>query len=175
MKLFQTVKHKALRRLQYEGDDKSPRLSDTTDEFYHKPTEFSLHSYIYYECFDCKSPYFGGRRECGVNAGNDDDFDPSKLKCQTCISPNQATSCSIHGTDAIQWKCVFCCEIAAWQCGSQNYCEACHKRSGQVSSLLSSGRLPPCPGSTCLTKVKHPQPGVVFCLGCGLCRESNDY
>ena len=60
IKIYEDVKTKSLARLKHEDRDKDPRLSNPSDAYYNKPTEYAIAIYSYYMCFKCKDPYFGG-------------------------------------------------------------------------------------------------------------------
>src|SRR3569833_360372 len=83
-------------------------------------------------------------------------------------------NCKKHGTDFIEFKCKFCCNISQWFCwGNTHFCEPCHKRQneGDYVSRYERSRLPKCPGpEKCPLKIKHPEKGEEFALGCALCR-----
>lgn len=72
--------------------------------------------YSYYLCFKCKTPYFGGLKDC-ERALNDDkkEFKPSDLICPNCCEIPMA-KCKIHGDDFMEFKCRYCCSIAVWFC-----------------------------------------------------------
>ena len=95
---------------------KDKRLTTKGDEYYKKPKEFAMHKCTFYECFKCKTPYFGGLIDCQqemqMNEGDEDANKPENLLCQDClhkeVGAGQA-SCEKHGTQHIVWKCMFCC------------------------------------------------------------------
>ena len=72
-----------------------------------------------------------------------------------------------HGDQYIQYKCSWCCNIAAYHCGGMNYyCMHCHDRKGP------SG--PRCRGKDdCPLGIEHPPNGSMkaFAVGCGMCKE----
>ena len=72
--LEQRVKNKAVERAKADGLDKDPRLSDPEDVYFGKFEEYILDKMSFFQCFDCKLPYFGGMRECGDNAGAEGDY-----------------------------------------------------------------------------------------------------
>ncbi|KAL0214870.1 hypothetical protein P9112_007054 [Eukaryota sp. TZLM1-RC] len=167
------VLDKAKRRFVFDDEHRNPRFSNPNDEWFNKQDEYAIHHYLYYQCNQCRNPYFGGKRECG---GNEDDVGDGNALCPSCVNPNVETDCPTHGKESIQWKCRFCCEIATFFChGNTHYCESCHKRPGEVQREAKRNALPRCPGSSCPMKMPHPQPGTEHCLGCVLCREALDY
>jgi len=121
------VARKAMERLEFERLTNDPRIvSDTKSDFYRKPVEFALHRYLFFRCFTCKKPYFGGAYECG---GADPDIDHNDLICPRCQPPSENISeCKEHGSDWIAFKCRFCCNIANFFCwGNTHFCDNCHK------------------------------------------------
>ena len=58
------VLKKVVERAKYEGIDKNPRLNDPNDRFFNNLRDFSIYKLSYYMCFKCKSPYFGGMKDC---------------------------------------------------------------------------------------------------------------
>ena len=69
-------------------------------------------TYAYYQCYKCKKPYFGGRKECGVEIDYFE-FKPEKLVCAECSDVGiNVKVCDKHGKDFIEYKCKFCCSVA---------------------------------------------------------------
>ena len=70
----------------------------------------------YYMCFKCKSPYFGGLKECGNNLENGANFKEEDLVCGKCANKlldlGGKTDCAVHGQDYIEFKCKYCCDVA---------------------------------------------------------------
>ena len=174
--LFDDVADKAVKRLKHEGEDKDPRILDPTNKhYYNQPQKFAMDRLCYYECFKCKKPYFGGKKDC---ARNDDGkkFDPTELVCPSCVAESMpgTANCGKHGTDFIEFKCKFCCNIAAWFCwGNTHFCEDCHTKqnAGDYVSRKARDQLPKCKGpATCPLKIRHPPNGEEFALGCSMCR-----
>ena len=79
----------ALKRLKYEELEKDERLTDEKSPYYQKPQLYAMHLYAYFECFKCKKPYFGGRKNCldAMNEGQQQ-FDPKDLVCANCCEIN---------------------------------------------------------------------------------------
>ena len=44
------------------------RLKDPKNEYFNNLEKFAFDHINYYECFECKEPYFGGHRQCGGGA-----------------------------------------------------------------------------------------------------------
>lgn len=53
-----------MERLEIEKMKNAKELNDPKHEFYHKPQEFGMNVFCFYECFKCKKPYFGGMKNC---------------------------------------------------------------------------------------------------------------
>ena len=89
-----------------------------------------MHSCTFYECHDCKKPYFGGMADCQQQMDQEENARAENLKCEECqLSAYGAgqRSCERHGTAHIEWKCNFCCSVAVWQCfGKYYFCDRCH-------------------------------------------------
>ena len=56
------VLKKCEERVKHEGLDLDERLKDPKSEYYNNPAKFGFDHLNYYECFECKDPYFGGHR-----------------------------------------------------------------------------------------------------------------
>jgi RCR-type E3 ubiquitin transferase len=61
------VKKKSLERAKFEGIDKHDRLKDPNDRYYNKLPEYSMFKLAYYQCYKCKTAYFGGLKDCQPN------------------------------------------------------------------------------------------------------------
>ena len=187
VKLYETIKEMALKRLKFEDLDKDPRLTDPNSPWYGKKVEFAMKRLSYYMCYICKKPYFAGRRECGndpnmVNEDPNKNYDPKDCICGKDANLSGIagkTECPKHGKDFIEYKCRFCCKIASWFCWSTtHFCEDCHKRqcNGDYISKYPKDRLPKCNKKTCEVGGNHPPNGEEYALGCSICRnnEEND-
>ncbi|OUM66207.1 hypothetical protein PIROE2DRAFT_6643 [Piromyces sp. E2] len=178
--LYQKIKDMALKRLEYENMDKDPRLSDINSPWYGKKEEFAMKHLSYYQCYVCKEPYFGGRRECGNGFNMDDDdnpnnkkFDPKDYVCEkdsNLSGVGGVANCPKHGKDFIEYKCKFCCKIAKWFCwGTTHFCENCHNIANDINKYPKD-RLPKCNKETCQVGGNHPPNGEEYALGCSICR-----
>jgi len=175
--MFEKVNKLLLERMKIEKIDQDPRLKDPKDPYFEKPMEFAYHRLSYYQCSKCNNPYFGGLRECRGGPGDNDNqdankvFDKNELVCNKCVDPNGmagVTKCKIHGTDYIDYKCRYCCELACWFCfGTTHFCDKCHGKAYELPKLPKD-KLPKCDKKTCL--INHPPNGDEYALGCSLCR-----
>ena len=184
--LYDDICKKALERLKFEGLDKDDKLRNRSSPWYNKDLEFALHKISYYQCNECKKPYFAGLRECRggpndvENNNPNREYDPKDLICgahANIAGVAGKTSCEKHGKDFIEYKCKFCCNIASWFCwGNTHFCEDCHARQckGDYVSKYTKDKLPKCIGDKCNLKVKHPENGEEYALGCSVCRNHSD-
>ncbi len=62
--LQRSVHTQALLQLEAEGRHTDPAVCNAGGRFHHQPLEYALHLYVYYQCFVCKKPYFGGHYQC---------------------------------------------------------------------------------------------------------------
>ena len=80
--------------------------------------------------------------------------------------------CDIHGAEFIDWKCMYCCSIALYNCGgSIFYCGPCHDD-------ITKRPKKDCGGVNCPLKIPHPPAGndpkkSAFALGCSICRSNH--
>ena len=106
----------SLMRLKHEEKHKDKRLADPNDVYYKKPQEYAMAIYSYYMCFKCKSPYFGGAKNCDAlreEANQNQQFKESELICANCSDVGTGMKeCKKHGKDYIEFKCRFCCSVA---------------------------------------------------------------
>jgi E3 ubiquitin-protein ligase MYCBP2 len=173
LELQADVKRKALDRFEHMKLKDAPELADKNGAYYQNPLKYAMARFCYYPCFKCKKPYFGGLKECNAEqraAGKDDKLDD--LICGSCAAQGAGanSTCAKHGTDYIEYKCKFCCNVAAWYCwGSTHFCEDCHKKAAEVAKIPKD-KLPKC---TC--KGNHPPNGEEHCLGCTFCRFNEQF
>ncbi len=183
--LYEDICKKAVERLKFEGLEKDPKLTDPLSKWYKNELPYALNRISYYMCFECGKPYFAGLRECGdgpgVNNNNPDRaYNPKDLICGAHVNNSGvagATECKTHGKEFIEYKCRFCCNIASWFCwGATHFCEDCHSRQckGDYVSKIPKDKLPKCNPSKCPVKMKHPDNGDEFGLGCSVCRNNQD-
>ena len=53
----------------------------------------------------------------------------SRTRPNTHTHTHTQNSCPKHGTEAIEWKCKFCCSVASWFCwGTTHFCDDCHRK-----------------------------------------------
>ncbi len=122
---FPVLQLKAYNRLEYENmlDDPAIRV-DASSPHFAQPVAFAMHRFAYYQCHQCRQPYFGGRLEC--NDGMQEQGqqpDPAQRRCSAC-SGLGAETCAKHGKDFIQYKCRFCCGFGTFFCwGTTHFCK----------------------------------------------------
>jgi E3 ubiquitin-protein ligase MYCBP2 len=173
--LYEDIRTKALKRLEFEGMHNDARLRDPSDRnYFNQPERYALDSLSYYECFKCKVPYFGGKKNCEDNRDRAD-YNPEELVCPGCAAVGvEGLNCPSHGADYIEFKCKFCCSISAWFCwGNTHFCDSCHTKqnSGDYLNRKAKSDLPKCPGpQACPLKMRHVPNGEEQALGCAICR-----
>lgn len=174
-----TVIKKALERAKFEDLHKHERIKKPP--FNNDLQSYALAKLSYYMCFKCQNPYFGGMKDCDQANQDYANFKKEELVCGKCAAVavgGGVKQCKKHGTDYIEYKCKFCCSIAQWFCwGNTHFCEPCHKKqcSGDYVSRKSKDQLPKCPGpKTCPLKIKHPDNGEEYALGCSICRNMQE-
>jgi len=137
--LEQHITSKAIARLEYEEKLNDPELTSPDSPFYKDYAGYAMKCFVFYQCYICKLPYFGGGNRCqDASAG----FDPAELVCPSCQSsmkPGAAAAkaeCNVHGTEWLGHKCRFCCNLSTWSCwGNTHFCDVCHK-SGVWQELV---------------------------------------
>ncbi len=178
--LRNSVKSKALLRLQSEGHDRAPELITPGAAFYGTaPDEYALQRYAFYSCYKCHNPYFGGEASCAEEAPVSSD--PKEFLCGSCSAAAVKSSgsgsggggiqnCSKHGTEYLEYKCRFCCKLAVYFCwGTTHMCLSCHADHAKITRMAKE-ELPKCAGvGKCPAGGKHPAAGEEHCLGCGVC------
>jgi E3 ubiquitin-protein ligase MYCBP2 len=166
--------------------------------------DFAMRNFAYYECYECKKPYFGGMRRCDMAQGDgNDDHDPKDLVCGACVAKKSGESKLFfkktnmvecpnkeHGVDYLEHKCKFCCQIANWYCwGTTHFCDECHKyvllilsntirKQVETKNLHKTPleKLPKCEGpGKCPSGGNHNGNGHEWPLGCSLCRNSQEF
>ena len=59
-KLEEEIKELAVARAKHQGLDEDPRLKDPNDRFFEDLESFAMFKCAFYNCYECKKPYFGG-------------------------------------------------------------------------------------------------------------------
>ena len=59
-----TIEHLALEAAENQGLNQSERLITEGDPYFGDLKRLAMHSCAFYECHDCKKPYFGGMVDC---------------------------------------------------------------------------------------------------------------
>jgi len=165
------IESKSLERAKVEQLDKHPRLKDPNDEYFNDLSKYAMERLSYYECFKCHTPYFGGLKECGNLLEAAAGFKPDELVWGKWSTKNLSgqVDCPKHGKEYIEFKCRYWCKQSTFFCfGHTHFWTSCHKNPG-------SKKIFKCPGADKWgIKVKHPDDGTEFSLGCGLCRNSTE-
>ena len=162
VELYSRVAQMAKRQWQLEEQGSDRLFLTSTGEIVSKM--------VFRRCRQCQQPYYAGRVEC-----NGQNFEEAEVEfpagvelCADCAQIKTDT-CVKHGTADIQWKCLWCCNAATYNCGgSAYYCTPCHDGGGPPdwASVRHICKGPPsCDG------LHPPNDGQTpFALGCGICR-----
>eukprot|EP00455_Lapot_gusevi_P042557 TRINITY_DN5058_c0_g1_i2.p1 TRINITY_DN5058_c0_g1~~TRINITY_DN5058_c0_g1_i2.p1 ORF type:complete len:486 (-),score=121.92 TRINITY_DN5058_c0_g1_i2:153-1610(-) len=174
LQLYEHIKEKALVRLQVEGMDNDPKLTNPDSRYFGHRLQFALDSFAYYNCFKCKKAYFGGRRDCEQNA-DAENRPPNEFICFDCADLQMINCSKPEHAEYAVWKCRFCCSIAVWFCwGTTHFCEPCHSNQPWERAKWSRDKFKQCRGrESCPLRTDHPPNGsekeCEFSLGCGMC------
>ena len=91
----------------------------------------AMRKLAFFECFKCKVPYYGGRRECAEEMERKEEQKAEDFICAFCKEQGEGagmTVCNKHGIGSITYKCRYCCSLAIWYCfGTSHLCEPCHR------------------------------------------------
>jgi len=187
--MYQKVRRKALQRWVVEQRRPTPRANDPADE--DRIAMLAMQKMTFFECSQCKEPYYGGEVECGGGGRQeeeendlDDDVQAAlamELVCRGCASKGQL-QCPEHGTEFLGWKCRYCCEREAhYFCfGTTHFCYVCHdlwQTGVEQRRKLQAGK--PCLGKDrCIFGGRHP-PGCrngrdEYALGCTICAQDTE-
>lgn len=98
------VERLALKNAEEQGILKDDRLRTPTDFYFGKPQEFANHRCSFYQCHECKKPYFGGLIDCEQEMLNAEQRETKKedLLCQSCLLNEigaGTTRCEKHGAE----------------------------------------------------------------------------
>ena len=64
------MERQALEHAEKQGLLSDERLLTPSDAYFGKPQEFANHRCSFYQCYDCKKPYFGGLIDCEQEMAN---------------------------------------------------------------------------------------------------------
>lgn len=56
----------AVLKAKTEGLDKNICLRDPSSDYYNNLKAYAMDILAFYQCHQCKEPYFGGKKECGA-------------------------------------------------------------------------------------------------------------
>ena len=124
------VEKMALEVSEVQGLPNAERLTTPGDIYEGKELELAMHSCTFFECNDCKKPYFGGTADCMQQLSAEENIDKESLRCKECQIKAYGGGygkCPKHGSEHIMWKCNYCCSVAKYHCfGTTYFCERCH-------------------------------------------------
>ena len=155
--------------------DRDERVTTEGDFFFNKPLQYAEAKVCFYMCAKCAKPYFGGLIDCEQEMGREDTTRREDLLCRPCLMKEMSIGSNIckkgHEAQYIDWKCMYCCSVALFNCGGTRwYCNRCHNEGHP--------KLRDCNGKNCPLKIHHPPAGYDvkksgFPLGCSLCRSEH--
>lgn len=108
-----------------------------------------------------------------------EELDPSQ-QCPKCVVGRGFTYCELHGDKYIDYKCIFCCQIALFNCGGNYFYCSHHHGDGGEHGGDCKGVVEDCPlGIEHLPNLPHEKNDDIFKdphpkgfgLGCSVCRE----
>ena len=143
------------------GYDKTGRVVEEGDYYYGKLDQFAMKNCTFYECNECQEPFFGGMQDCEQAMEQEDKITKESLLCKQCKSKEMGegqNNCALHGNAFIDYKCMYCCNVAQFVCCGMRYffCQACH------NDAMNGGQHKPqtdcCGGDNCpLGVAYHPK------------------
>lgn len=156
-----------LARLKAEGLLKSPELQPGGAFHGKGPEGYALHRYCFFQCHQCSEPYFAGAARCNGQAQLQKREEMVCGPCSAKALGQTPQSCKLHKEEYIEFKCRFCCSIAAFFCwGTTHFCDRCHREWDKAP-----GQVKPKP---CECSTPHPpnskEASGEHCFGCSLCR-----
>lgn len=127
---------------------------------YSSKTEDEL---LYYICYCCQKPFFGGERICYRMMGCEPFKRPEDLMCPSC----EPFTCKLHGKKFPLYKCYYCCNPATDRSfGCRHLCDRCFQKWEKMDIEPEA-----CVKENCPWKGKHsaspaspPHP-----MGCAAC------
>jgi hypothetical protein len=132
----------------------------------------------FFECAECRKPYYGGLRDCQMDASEELPGDSAdEFTCPECMNARDSKHIVCVDAEAHQpykqWKCRFCCSRSIYMCfGRVRYCASCHDDAVTLLRRAADGKLPQCLGPAhCPLGISHPPHGVEYPIGCGVCEE----
>ncbi len=87
--LEKKILEKCVMRGKHEGFDLDERVKDPKSEYYNNIEKFAFDHLNYYECFECKDPYFGGHRQCGAPAAQPVEDLPPDEEAKEVLRPEE--------------------------------------------------------------------------------------
>ena len=161
LKMKSNLESRFIERLRIENLLNCDALTSGHSPFYDRPLAYAEEYLTYYLCSKCDKPYFGGLKQCADVEG--DDIPREELVCGGCSAGSAV--CKKHGTQFMEYKCRYCCNLAVWYCwGTTHFCDQCH--SPPRKTVREE-----CPGEErCPLGGRHRPNGEEFAVGCAMCR-----
>ena len=190
---------------EHGGPDAVELLADAAKE----PVEaYAMRQSVFKQCWTCKSPFFFGAAHCGGGEAQAaaQEEDKEGILCKECeASSGNAETCDRHGTEALMWKCRYCCSPATYECFSYaHFCDNCHEypaikelmdfdkpmikgptpycnyAGNQYQNTKELWEYKPCKGcndggKSCPLGITHARTGIEHCMGCQTCLADKAY
>ncbi|CDW76424.1 e3 ubiquitin-protein ligase [Stylonychia lemnae] len=156
-------------RIKIDKLDQDSLFTEPQSMYYNNIQALAISRYQFFECYQCKDPFFGGVRDCAVQANQLQAPNPEDIMCNFCTAMKFGFGkniCDTHGVEFIEFKCKYCCDLSSWFCfGTTHFCNQCHERAGNnvVKDCIGDQKCP--------LKGKHPANGQEYALGCAICRQ----
>ena len=137
--------------------------------------KFVMANAAFYQCHDCKIPFFGGQADCERDLDMAENTKKEDIKCKACnikTIGGGVHNCPEHGHEHITWKCIYCCSEALFLCGITYLCKDHH--DGLKKKIPEK-----CKGVNCPLGVPHPPNSSgpiasMYPLGCSICRQDKN-
>lgn len=68
------------------GFDKTGRVVTEGDYYFGKLDQFAMKNCTFYECYECKVPFFGGMQDCEQALNQEENMTKESLLCKQCKS-----------------------------------------------------------------------------------------
>ena len=82
--LRENIERQALEVAESQGLNHSERLQTPGDPYEGDLLGLALHSCAFFQCFDCKKPYFGGMVDCEQQQDLEESTKKENLRCKDC-------------------------------------------------------------------------------------------
>ena len=119
------IQVEAMKICKKQSLDKDPRVTTPGDFYYNNLMAYAEAKVSFFQCSKCEKPYFGGLIDCEQEMGMEDTTRREDLICRPCLIKTMSIGSNIckmgHGADYIDWKCMYCCSVALFNCGGAKW------------------------------------------------------